>query len=233
MNRPSIILSLLLSALVYQVECFSPQSLCKKSTQNEIENDRREFVHTLVKSVSFTTILSSPSIVHAEEDNSKQQQLPNKTFVKGTVILKDVELPQDSPDEFASAALYITARPNKADNVPRAILDGSNGKPPPVLAARIPQPVFPLNFSLTSLDLTQEGAALISGAENDTFWFEGMDLIVSARFDSDGVAYTRDPTDLVGRSIFNAKHSDAGVTVPLTGRGFTGKMVTGKSKKID
>lgn len=232
MNRPSIKLSLLLSALVYQVECFSPQSLCKKSTQNEIENDRREFVHTLLKSVSLaTTILSSPSIVHAEEENSKQQQLPNKTFVKGSVILKDVELPQDSSDEIASAALYITARPNKADNVPRAILDGSNGKPPPVLAARIPRPVFPLDFSLTSLDLTQEGASLISGAENDIFWFEGMDLIVSARFDTDGVAYTRDPSDLVGRCILNAKQSDAGVTVPLTGRGFTGKMVTGKSKK--
>lgn len=229
MNLPAIILSLLLSTLVYQVECFSPQFLSKKSTQNEIENNRREFMHTLVKSVSLTTsILSSPSIVHAEEENSKQQQLPNKIFVNGTVILKDLELPQD---EFASAALYITARPNKADNIPRAILDGSNGKPPPVLAARIPRPVFPLNFSLTSLDLTQEGASLISGAENDQFWFETMDLIVSARFDTDGVAYTRDPTDLVGRSIFNAKQSDVGVIVPLTGRGFTGKMVTGKSKK--
>lgn len=71
--------------------------------------------------------------------------------------------------------------------------------------------------------------------------------VVSARLDSDGVAATRDPEDLVGRALMKktklskavpataASPGDQAstevpqVTVPLQGRGFGGKLVTGKS----
>jgi hypothetical protein len=65
-----------------------------------------------------------------------------------------------SPSSTSAAALYITARPNTVDNVPRAILDGSMGKPPPVLVARIPNvTTFPFQVILTSKDVTVEGGA--------------------------------------------------------------------------
>ena len=112
--------------------------------------------------------------------------------------------------------------------MPRAILDGSNGKPPPVLTARIPNPSFPLDFQLTVADLTAEGASSSQGDANQ-YWFQGQDLIVSARWDSDGVAATRDPTDLVGRTQYYASRGDD-IELILTGRGFTGKLVMGKNK---
>lgn len=104
---------------------------------------------------------------------------------------------------------------------------------------------FPLKFRLTALDLTTEGGANYGFASRDVvpfergkemeYWWKGMDLVVSARWDTDGIAATRDTTDLVGRGLAQSKvvrASDGGVIVPLQGRGFTGKLVTGKSKKI-
>ena len=140
----------------------------------------------------------------------------HRVFVRGRITVEGGE-PTSS-----SSALYITARPAKAADVPRAILDGSNGKPPPCLAARIPltSDSFPYEFSLTDLDLTPEGA---SSAESGR-WFDGIDLVVSARYDTDGVAATRDPTDLVGRAI--ARRDP--IVIQLKGRGFGGKLVTSK-----
>ena len=187
------------------------------------------------------------------------QLLPNtQTIVRGTITIpSDIVLPP--PEESPNAALYITARPNTPNNVPRAILDGSNGKPPPVLAARIPFSeitTFPYNFALEApRDLTLEGATQVVTTNNNqgsasssstttggaltpppsSYWFEGLDLIVSARWDTDGQAATRSPTDLVGRNVYytlaNQKTTlDEGVasfTLALTGRGWTGKLVTG------
>lgn len=166
-----------------------------------------------------------------------------KILLKGTVTLQPgIILPPSTPE--SNSALYITARPNTADNVPRAILDGTRGKPPPVLAARLVNSYsFPLNFQLTALDLTVEGGAgdtstssdvnLEQGKEVD-YWWKDMDLIVSARWDTDGIAATRDPTDLVGRGLAQSnvmRASEGRVIVPLQGRGIAGKLVTGKSKK--
>jgi hypothetical protein len=130
-----------------------------------------------------------------------------------------------------TSALYITARPNSADNVPRAILDGSRGKPPPVLIARIPNVTqFPFTMTLTSNDVTVEGS---SNNENDTatssYWWQGTPLVVSARLDSDGVAATRDPSDLVGRSISSTAGNNI-ATVELQGRGAAGKFFTKKEQ---
>lgn len=108
-------------------------------------------------------------------------------------------------------------------------IDGSNGKPPPVLTKRITTPQFPCEFNLSSLDLTQEGAALLL-EDGTSFGFEGKDLIISARFDTDGIASTRDPNDLVGRAMFAGKLrlDDGHQIITLSGRGITGKLVTGK-----
>ena len=143
--------------------------------------------------------------------------------MKGVATLQ-ADLSTD--DIGPGAALYVTARPNRPDNVPRAILDGSRGKPPPILAARYADPKFPYDFSLTSENLTPEGASMVEGSSSA--WWQGEDLIVSCRFDSDGVAATRDPTDLVGRGFYSSKDPKQSVLVELEGRGLFGKSVTAK-----
>jgi hypothetical protein len=176
-----------------------------------------------LSAATLTAIASSSPPVAMAGDG--QETIPmERKIVSGKVTMKSIDgLPEGTS---SSSALYITARPNKPDNVPRAILDGSNGKAPPVLASRIQSPQFPLDFQLSTLDLTQEGAAFMS---NNRYWFEGQDLTISARWDTDGVASTRDPTDLVGRSQYIASKGNEAI-VQLSGRGLTGKLVTGKSK---
>jgi len=119
-------------------------------------------------------------------------------------------------------ALYVTCRPDRADNVPAAILSGTRGKPPPVLAARFEDPVFPFDFALGENDLTLEGAD--SGGN----WWNNDILVVSARLDSDGVAATRSPDDLVGRGLFLVEKGEgsAPVKIQLSDRGSFGKFIT-------
>eukprot|EP00980_Cylindrotheca_fusiformis_P009233 scaffold2012_cov193-Cylindrotheca_fusiformis.AAC.5 len=147
------------------------------------------------------------------------------TILKGTVTL--------APGERTSGngALYLTCRPNKADNVPAAILNGSRGKAPPVLAAKIENPSFPLQWQLSSpRDLTPEGASTKGQERSLDFsklWWNREDLIVSARWDSDGVAATRSPDDLVGRAIWE---KGGNIEVQLSDRGAFGKFVTGSKQ---
>lgn len=147
-----------------------------------------------------------------------------------TYVIKGVATLQAglSTDEIGpGAALYVTCRPNRPDNVPKAILDGSRGKAPPVLAARFSEPKFPFEFTLMTPDnLTPEGASIVEGSSSA--WWKDEDLVVSARFDSDGVAATRDPTDLVGRGFYSSRSSQDPVIVELQGRGIFGKSVTAK-----
>ena len=175
---------------------------------------RRDFVVAGSAAAAAATIISpSPPASAAEVE----------AYVKGVATLQAGL----STDEIGpGAALYVTCRPNRPDNVPKAILDGSRGKAPPVLAARFPGPKFPYDFTLTSENLTPEGASIVEGSS--TAWWKDEDLVVSARFDSDGVAATRDPTDLVGRGFYSSKTSQDPVTVELQGRGLFGKSVTAK-----
>ena len=171
----------------------------------------------------------SRQIAHAED-------LPPKgsTFVSGTVNLPPgitdpgpVVASNNSEENNQpppKPALYVTVRPNRPDNVPRAILDGSRGKPPPVLAARFEDPAFPFEFGLGEKDLTPEGL----GNETDGYWWSSDDLIVSARWDSDGVAATRSPEDLVGRNLWKQGTTERFV-LELQGRGSFGKFATKKS----
>mmetsp|Transcript_9562 Transcript_9562/g.14670 ORF Transcript_9562/g.14670 Transcript_9562/m.14670 type:complete len:228 (+) Transcript_9562:58-741(+) len=131
-----------------------------------------------------------------------------------------------TPPSEEDTALYITARPDRPDNVPKAILSGTRGKPPPIASARYQNPIFPFEFSITDENLTEEGQS------GEKVWWSNDNLIVSARLDKDGVAYTRDPEDLVGRALVNRKLAENSndVLIQLQGRGIGGKLVTGKSK---
>ena len=163
------------------------------------------------------------------------------TVVRGSIGIQSGVLPTDSP----SRALYVTARPDRPDNVPAAILSGTRGKPPPIAAARFfPAPTFPFAFELTEEDLTEEGAAQL--ATDSSRWWIADDLVVSARLDSDGRAATRDPEDLVGRALLRrrqgqsqggggggiaaARPVDLSAPLELQGRGIGGKFVTSKKK---
>ena len=157
-------------------------------------------------------------VIPAAADDTATSDTP---LLQVTVTLSPRADITEIPSE--GAALYITARPNSVDNVPRAILDGSRGKPPPVLIARIPNvSSFPFEATLTAKDVTVEGAA----ADDASYWWQGQGLVVSARLDSDGLASTRDPTDLVGRNLLLGGDK---VTVELQGRGVAGKFFTKKS----
>ncbi len=187
---------------------------------------RRDFGKSLLGAMAVIPFLIEPGL--ADDDENVPIVTKGRTLLRGTVNLQNGVV-IDEQDILSRSALYVTARPNNPVDVPRAILDGSSGKPPPVLAARIPNARFPLSFELTASDLTIEGSALILGEDNnESYWWEGKDLIVSARFDSDGVAATRDPTDLVGRGLVRSNEE---VSIQLQGRGLTGKLFTGKSNK--
>jgi len=174
------------------------------------------------------------------------------SFVQGTVTVpsgfdmdaileqmtftdKDPLFPNSNAQQINVPALYITARPDRPDNVPRAILEGSRGKPPPVLSARYERPTFPFSFQLTDQDYTLEGQPTTTAAAADQNsattaepWWRQDNLIVSARLDMDGIAATRSPEDLVGRAMYVAKQGGDSIDIPLTGRGAFGKFATGK-----
>lgn len=210
---------------------------------------RRDALFRTANALSVSALMMavhpSPGICLPEEE---------KVYLRGTVTLQSgLSLPSLSDQTqaaAAAAALYITVRPNVPDDASRAILDGTRGKSPPVLSARFPVvpsttseqliDFFPFEFELTRQNLTPEGAYLPptgsgSAVEQDEaaarlWWENSKDLIVSARLDTDGVASTRDPEDLVGRGISSIRPSDNAyvVSVELRGRGMFGKSVTGR-----
>jgi len=182
---------------------------------------------------------SFQQIVRANDGSAGKETI----FLSGRInlpsgMLDPGNISADSSNENTpqtKPALYVTARPNRPDNVPRAILDGSRGKPPPILAARFESPTFPFDFQLSEKDLTPEGMGnndSQQSANSSGFWWGADDLIVSARWDSDGVAATRSPEDLVGRNMWKrASKSDdsAGFVLDLQGRGSFGKFATKKN----
>ena len=99
---------------------------------------------------------------------------------------------------------------------------------PPLAASRFAGPLaFPYRFELTSSDLTPEWVGV-----PESEW-RACDLIISARLDTDGVAATRQPEDLVGRATLRKAGASSGwkaTDVELQGRGLTGRLLTGGSK---
>ncbi len=120
--------------------------------------------------------------------------------------------PGVQPPASEAAALYVTLRPP--------------GRSPPLAARRVPLAgaAFPLRLELTAEDALPD-------APPAEAWRDARELLVSARLDTDGVAATRDPDDLVGRGA--AQRLD-GIWSPaqlqLVGRGLAGKLATQKAR---
>ena len=206
-----------LTLLYLYVQVAAAHALSSSSTSGPCLHRRALF---LASSSVCATVLAPRVVVRTARAADKP------VFVQGLVTLAPdatiVELEGQTTN-----ALYITCRPDRADNVPAAILSGTRGKPPPVLAARFENPTFPYSFKLDVENLTPEGAD--GGGDGETgFWWSNDDLIVSGRWDADGVAATRSPEDLVGRAIL-AQKSGKDVTLRLQGRGSFGKFATKKN----
>ena len=125
--------------------------------------------------------------------------------------------------DMPGAALYVTAKPIDTSTG----IYAQAGKVPPLAAARYPSPIeWPFSFSLTTNDLTPEFANVEPSA------WKLVDLTVTARYDTDGVAATRGPDDLVGRGILSKRGAAdpeawSPAKVELQGRGLTGRLLTG------
>ena len=163
------------------------------------------------------------------------------TILKGVVTLK----PGSQAVMSTGSALYVTAKPETTINAPKAIAEMFAGRPPPVLTARYPissgSSAFPFDFQFTEADITAEGLYEDTNAEKkaNIYWWMNDNLVISARFDSDGVAATRDPDDLVGRSFSLVERKDndntfrysSDVEIQLQGRGVGGRFITTKKEK--
>lgn len=163
---------------------------------------------TAVSCAAAALLLRHPAVAFADD-----------VIACGTVSIQPGVEAIDSP----AAALYITVRVVPANNVGLYV---NAGKVPPLAAARFAAPTFPYSFSLMLDSLTPEFSS-VPRAE-----WEGQDLIVSVRLDTDGVAATRDPGDLVGRGmLLKAGNADQKFWTPavveLQGRGLTGRLLTG------
>lgn len=208
--------------------------VCKAVQNNESHlMDRRDYINSslIAAMIGSQTI---PDISSASE--SEQQAI----ILKGVVTLK----PGSEPSISESSALYITAKPETTMNAPKKIQELFAGRPPPVLTARFPitsgRDAFPFIFQLTESDVTAEGAYIDGNEEMKAikYWWTNDNLVVSARFDSDGIAATRDPDDLVGRSFSFVGDKgdgrpfryDKDVEIQLQGRGIGGKFITTKGK---
>lgn len=203
--------------------------------------NRRDFLNCgIIGGAISTAVLAPPAEAVADDAEREQGAVvaasstpATLTFIRGAVTVSSNAANEFEKYEAPASALYITCRPDRPDNVPAAILNGSRGKPPPILSARFPNPTFPFTFELTSDNITVEGAA---AANNDgvlQYWWAKDDLIVSARWDGDGVAATRSPEDLVGRGFAKSgrtSRADNSVMVELQGRGAFGKFATGAKK---
>ncbi|KAG7356334.1 hypothetical protein IV203_001020 [Nitzschia inconspicua] len=208
---------------------------------SEIEEDflevedgsvRRRRIFQVVSSILLGVPLNGIGLA-AVAEVGPSSNVPQVSVISGTVTLSsDVSV---DPSKTSDAALYVTVRPDTPDNVPAAILSGTRGKAPPVMAARFPSPTFPFTFQMTSpQNLTPEvvlasDTSTASMLDISNVWWANDDLIVSVRWDSDGVAATRSPEDLVGRALWRRKSNERVIEIPLTGRGAFGKFVTGKN----
>lgn len=126
----------------------------------------------LAAAAAFTTTQRLPAFAH------------DMVVASGKVTLQSGVLAAAAASP--GAALYVTAKP--ADGATGVFAQA--GKVPPLAAVRYPSPLtFPFEFSLSSADLTPEFAAV------DSSVYSAADLIITARFDTDGVAATRGPDE--------------------------------------
>jgi hypothetical protein len=187
-----------------------------------LELTRRALLAAAIVSPAYRSAVAEDALVDGLPRSPPPPPPPPPTVAIGTVTLQNGASTAVGSDA-AGAALYVTAKPADTGTG----IYAQAGKVPPLAAARFATPLdFPFSFQLTSADLTPEFA----GVEQKVW--EATDLVVTARFDTDGVAATRGPDDLVGRGTL----SKAGTVdqsrwsscrVELQGRGLAGKLLTG------
>jgi hypothetical protein len=138
--------------------------------------------------------------------------------MNGQIQLSSVNIAAPTGDK---SALYITVR----EDVGVWTSAVRNMKPPPIMTKRMTNiKNFPVSVTLNSKDdMTQEGAA-----SADEWMNSKRPLIISSRLDSDGVASTRSPEDLVGQgeAKYNGNNGWESFSVDLSGRGVAGKFIT-------
>lgn len=166
--------------------------------------DRRQVLRRTLSSVP--ALLVSTSTIAADEETLLPFRL-EVTITLPSNINREELLGPDT-------ALYVTARPTENSGADQV---WQGRRVPPVLTTRVAKP-SDLCAILTEKDVTPEGLTWDG-------WKTGP-LVVSARLDTDGMASTRNATDLVGQGSIAAKQST--VTIPLQGRGLAGKILTGR-----
>ena len=169
-------------------------------------------------------------------------------LLRGTISLQSqTASPVVRQEGRSTPALYVTVRPDLQ----------STAVVPPVLSAKFPlstttvgtDSFLPYEYSLSVENLTPEGAfgAITSSALSDDtrtiqidmekLWWKDENLIVNVRYDTDGIASTRDENDLVGRGYYSrskGNHDDSQVmaNIELVGRGLGGKFAVTSSNKF-
>jgi hypothetical protein len=137
--------------------------------------------------------------------------------IKGTVFLSA----NAKPVFNEKSALYLTAREDFG--VLGTILQQ---RPPPVFSKKLTQlKEFPASVELSDVaDLTVEGGLSSS-------WKSGKkNLVISARWDTDGDASTRGEDDLVGKGSSSKGEKEwSDFSIELEGRGVAGKFLTKKT----
>ena len=168
----------------------------------------------LVTSRRSATILAAAAAASLTSPHAAFSLEESRTIVSG-IITADEDL---STTRGNDAALYVTARPAPTSSL-------AAGKVPPLATKRYAGPVtFPYTYTLESPgDLTPEYANVPREE------WDSQDLLIAARLDMDGVAATRGPDDLVGRTLARKQSDSTFSAAPLAlrGRGVTGKLLTG------
>ncbi len=150
------------------------------------------------------------------EKGSPKAAAPAK--ITGTITLGDgVQAP-----ESLSRALYITAKPDLGFINSQLLLR----KFPAVMSQRVPgdKVTFPYTYTLNEKEDATEDVNL-----QREKWV-ALPMVISVRYDTDGVAATRDETDLVGKGDSSRTPEDSWkqADVVLSDRGVGGKLVTGR-----
>lgn len=185
-------------------------------------SDMRKAVATFAVAGSCGLGISAPALAAVKPDFSKPtetKKVAGPVTISGIITLEDgVAAP-----ETLSRALYITAKPDLGFINSNLLLR----KFPAVMSKRIPGDgvKFPLEYSISeSADGTED-----VGLQRER-WVN-LPMIISVRYDTDGVAATRDPTDLVGKGDSERKQDEdtwVNANLALSDRGLGGKLVTGK-----
>ena len=149
-----------------------------------------------------------PALAEEAARTEERWRVSGRATLQGAGETSELDVPEAS-------ALYLTLRPK-------------GGNLGPVAAKRIPlsgRVQFPVAWELSDADALPDAPSFDS--------WSSLQLMVSARLDTDGVAATRDPDDLVGRSVAEPVERGAwrSVTLPLQGRGLAGRLVTQRDRK--